>query len=81
MATNSSIKFLFTTERLEPNENASQRTKNRLKEHPNHTVLQVATSVVGLDGKSGVLIKCADTSWLGWLPTSEVKAVEGSPTN
>lgn len=55
----------------------SKRTKARLREHSEFTLIEVARSVTALGGQPGVLLACADSCtcgnrWLGWLPTNEL---------
>jgi hypothetical protein len=57
--------------RVAANENASQRTKNRVREHgPLFSVEDESKSVRCLSGKSGILLRSGE--WFGWLPVEEV---------
>lgn len=57
--------------RLTPKENASQRTKNRIKEHgPVFSVLVRKDTPVAMGGAVCMLVKADD--WHGWLPIDEI---------
>ena len=58
---------------------ASSRTKNRVREHPNMQPDQIMPDgsarrahSQALGGVEAILFKCPDCDWLGWLPTSEI---------
>lgn len=56
-------------------DNASQRTKNRLREHPNMIAKHGPERVFALSGAKGMLLECPDSGWFGWLPCSEIEDV------
>jgi hypothetical protein len=57
--------------RVEAKKNASQRTKNRVREHgPLFSVIKESKSVRCLSGKSGILLESGE--WSGWIPLDEV---------
>lgn len=68
---------------LKPNQTASQRTKNRFKEH--HLVLSpdvVRTDIMGHEGRQMIHARCTDDNcpafgmpWIGWLPLDEMESV------
>lgn len=71
--------------KIEANDNASQRTKNRIREHgPFFFLKDSAKSVQSLSGESGILVECQgfdpiipnQNDWFGWLPESEVTVIE-----
>jgi hypothetical protein len=52
--------------------NASQRTKNRLREHgPDFHIAQSAMSVSALNDAEGLLME-SDDGWCGWIPADEI---------
>lgn len=57
---------------LKPNNQASQRTKNRLRENPNHEIVSVSKSVPALADQPGILIRSLESDFFGWIPRSEV---------
>lgn len=67
--------------RIEANNNASQRTKNRIREHGELFILRDrAGNVQSLSGNPGILVEAFgpdllspnDDDWFGWFPESEV---------
>lgn len=58
--------------------NASQRTKNRIKDNGPFFVIQDTEirNPICLNGQEGILIKSTTNDWLGWIPASEVKIGE-----
>lgn len=51
---------------------ASQRTKNRIREHgPEFKVRQIKKSVLAMDTQPCVSVESPD-GWFGWLPLAEV---------
>ena len=55
-------------------ENASARTKNRIREHNGSFVVKEASSSVqSLNGCEGLLLQ-SESGWLGWLPSDEITA-------
>ncbi len=53
--------------------NASQRTKNRIREHgPVFKVRQMSMSVNAMDGRACVSVESPD-GWFGWLPLDEIE--------
>lgn len=64
--------FQFT---IEPSENATQRTKNRIKERgPTFYLVSVCDRTFMHDEKV-VLFRSTDDLWMGWLPEREIKIV------
>ena len=52
---------------------ASQRTKNRIREHgPSFTVCETRQSVLAMGHKTCVLVG-STTGWFGWLPLEELQ--------
>ena len=67
--------------KIEANDNASQRTKNRIREHgPFFFLKDSAKSVLSLSNKDGILLESHgfdpiipnENDWFGWLPSEEV---------
>ena len=57
--------------KIKQNTNASQRTKNRLREHgPRFDVVKPAKNA--FDGRKWILLRAVDTDWFGWLPIEEI---------
>ena len=61
---------------MKPNEHASQRTKNRFREH-NLVASELAIKHVGTTATStgweGKHFRCINhCEWTGWLPTTEI---------
>lgn len=55
-------------------DNASKRTKERIKAHgPTFTVLNTSSNCAALQFAEGILVKSITTSWFGWLPVSEIE--------
>ena len=51
---------------------ASQRTKNRIREHgPSFTVCETRQSVLAMGHKPCIRVKSPD-GWHGWLPVDEL---------
>lgn len=57
---------------ITPKENASQRTKNRLREHSGFVLLDGPKSVACFQWKEAILVEAED-GWSGWLPTNEIE--------
>ena len=57
--------------KLIPNENAGQRTKNRIREHGPEFEIIRQERVLCLDNQEALLVKSDD--WLGWIPLNEVE--------
>ncbi len=61
--------------------NASQRTKNRIREHgPVFKVRQMSMSVNAMGGVPCVSVESPD-GWFGWLPLSEIEEKLIPPTS
>jgi hypothetical protein len=62
--------------RIEPTDKASQRTKNRIREHG--SIFQVERH--HLDGQTWLMRQLHEVHgrgrWLGWLPVNEFKVIE-----
>lgn len=59
------------------NHDASQRTKNRVREHNLVPAVVMNGGAVrkpcpALGGVEAILFRCDDCDWEGWLPTSEI---------
>ena len=66
--------------KIEANDSASQRTKNRIREHgPMFTIIRKLSSAQCFSGNPGILVESDSDNWIGWLgwfPESEVTVVE-----
>lgn len=52
---------------------ASQRTKNRIREHgPYFLKLRSSDSAFCFDGAPGILVESEKDGWVGWLPTTQI---------
>ena len=62
--------------KLKAKENASNRTKNRIREHGDRAfeVFREPQRLQSMDGELSVLLKTE--GWLGWLPISEIEVVK-----
>ena len=57
---------------IKPNQNAKQRTKNRLREHgPQFQVLREMNAQC-LGGRPAINVTSKD-GWIGWLPLEEIE--------
>ena len=65
---------------LRPTAGASQRTKNRIREHggDGFVVCNVSTACWPLNSRPAVLLEptLAEDNWLGWLPLDEIEEVQ-----
>jgi hypothetical protein len=62
--------------KLKAKENASNRTKNRIREHGDHAfeVFREPEHCQSLDGSLSVLLKTE--GWFGWLIVDEIEVVK-----
>lgn len=59
--------------KIEANNLATQRTKNRIREHGAIFVqMNKSNTVTQFPGVECLLIKSMDESWTGWIPTNEI---------
>lgn len=58
--------------KLTASDEASSRTKNRLREHKNLGSIRETSSHHLFDGRPAALLVCADCGWLGWIPLDEL---------
>jgi len=56
---------------IKPKPNASQRTKNRLREHNPFYFISTPRKVFTMDNRTCVL--CRSEKWFGWLPIEEIE--------
>lgn len=57
---------------------ADRRTKNRVREHGPHFLLEDKARPACLHGQIGLYLS-ADDGWTGWIPASHVAIVEEAP--
>lgn len=57
---------------IKAKENASKRTKERLKQHGSRVTILATGTVHTLQGQC-ILVRAAKDSWLGWFPVNEVE--------
>jgi len=62
--------------KLKAKESASNRTKNRIREHGDHPfeVFREPQHLQSMDGEMAVLLKTE--RWLGWLPINEIEVIK-----
>lgn len=56
---------------IKPLSTASQRTKNRIKEHSPFDSISKPKKVFAMDNRLCVL--CKSKNWFGWLPVREIE--------
>ena len=59
---------------IKANNNASTRTKNRIREHGGTFETAVFGTSRGLGGRKAVLLTSSD-GWHGWLPMDEIEVL------
>lgn len=60
--------------KLSPSDEATQRTKNRIREHGPDFKVERVEGAACFDGEESVLVRSED-GWFGWFPLNEVKFV------
>jgi len=64
---------------IEPNSSASQRTKNRIKEHGEHGFVICGFDLASwhFGGVAALLLKSAleEDNWSGWVPINEIASM------
>jgi hypothetical protein len=60
--------------KLSPSDEASQRTKNRIREHGPDFKVERIEGAACFNGEEAALVRSED-GWFGWLPLDEVKFV------
>lgn len=59
--------------KLRPKNNASKRTKDRIKQHSPFISISTPRKVFAMDNRLCIL--CRSKNWFGWIPINEVEYV------